>query len=242
MEIITSLTNNKIKDICKLQQKKYRDLENKFIVEGEHLVLEAYKSGYLLEVLKTEDYECNINVPITNVSYEIIKKIANTISPQKVIGIVRKIESKDIVGAVLVIDGLQDPGNLGTIIRSCIAFNVNNIILSNDSVDIYNDKVIRSSEGMIFKINVIRKDIKESISLLKSNGYKIYGTKVTNGTSLKNIVCNNNYALIVGNEGNGVKKEVLDMCDEYLYIPMSNNCESLNVAIATSIILYELGD
>ena len=241
MEVITSLTNNKIKDICKLSQKKYRDIENKFIVEGEHLVLEAYKSGKLIEVLKTEDYECNISVPITNVSYEIIKRIANTMNPQKVIGIVKKLEEKEIVGNTVIVDGLQDPGNLGTIIRSCLAFNINNIILSNNSVDVYNDKVIRSSEGMIFKINVVRRDIKDSINLLKNNGYKIYGTKVDGGTDIKNFNKSNKYALIVGNEGNGISNEVLELCD-YLYIPMNKDCESLNVAIATSIILFELGD
>ena len=131
---------------------------------------------------------------------------------------------------------------MGTIIRSCVAFNVKNIVLGDNSVDVYNDKVIRSSEGMIFKINVVKDSIENVINKLKKSGYKIYGTKVDGGTNIKEFINKGNDALIVGNEGNGVRKEILDICDNYLYIPMSDECESLNVAIATSIILHELGD
>lgn len=242
MEVITSLTNNKIKNLSKLNQKKYRDEEGKFLVEGEHLVNEACKYGYLVEVIKTEDYECNLNIPMTNVSYEIIKKLSNTQTPQKIIGVVKKIKEKEIGNRVLILDGLQDPGNLGTIIRSSVAFNIDTIILGDDSVDLYNDKVIRSSEGMIFKINVIRKNVRNYILDLKHNDYKIYGTKVTGGSDLKKFSCASKFAFIVGNEGNGVKEDILELCDDYIYIPMNKDCESLNVGVATSIILYELGD
>lgn len=242
MEVITSISNNKIKNLAKLNQKKYRDEEGKFLVEGFHLVEEAYKSGYLLEVLKTEDCECKFNLPVTNVTYEIIKKLSSTQAPQKIIGVVKKINEKSLGNRILIIDELQDPGNLGTIIRSSVAFNIDTIILSENSVDLYNDKVIRASEGMLFKINILKKNIKEVIGSLKSNDYKIFGTKVTNGTDLKNVICPEKFAFIVGNEGNGIRKEILDLCDEYLYIPMNEKCESLNVAIATSIILYEIGD
>lgn len=240
MEIISSLENKKIKDVCKLRQKKYRDIENKFIVEGKHLVEEAYKSGVLLYVLQTEDYESNIDVPTTYVTYDVIKKISDAITPQKVIGICKKREDNKIGNKVLILDDIQDPGNLGTIIRSSLAFNIDTIILSNNSVDIYNDKVLRSTEGMIFHLNIIRSDIKEEILKLKNNNYVIYGTKVDNGVVIKNVNKVEKYALIMGNEGNGVKDEILDLCDVYLYIPMSSKVESLNVGVATSIILYEL--
>ena len=226
METIYSKDNTKIKNLSKLLNKKYRDIENKFIVEGEHLVEEAYKSNKLLEIIKTEDYICDLDVPTTNVTYDVIKKLSNTMNPQKIMGIVSKLEEREIGNKVLLIDELQDPGNLGTIIRSSVAFNIDTIVLSENTVDLY----------------ILKKDIKETINNLKKNNYTVYGTKVTNGTNLKNATFKDKIAFIVGNEGNGIRKEILDLCDEYLYIPMNNNCESLNVAIATSIILYEMGD
>ena len=242
MEVISSLQNERIKNFSKLLNKKYRDLEGKFIVEGEHLVEEAYKSNKLLEIIKTEDYECTIDVPTTLVTYDVIKKLSNTMNPQKIMGIVSKLDEREIGHKVLIIDELQDPGNLGTIIRSSVAFNIDTIVLSENTVDLYNDKVIRSSEGMLFKINIIKRNVEEVINKLKREKYKIYGTKVTDGNNLKNTEFPSKLAFIVGNEGNGVRKEILDLCDEYIYIPMNDNCESLNVAIATSIILYEMGD
>lgn len=241
MEIITSLDNKKIKCLAKLLLKKYRDAEGMFLVEGEHLVLEAYKSGKLLEIIKTEDYQFNIDVDTTIVTYDVIKKLSNTMSPQKVIGVVKKIDEKDIGEKILILDELQDPGNLGTIIRSAVAFNVDTIVLSENCVDLYNDKVIRSSEGMLFHINIIKRNIVDFISKI-SGEYKVFGTKVDGGKSLKKMSIFSKYAFIVGNEGNGVRNEVLDMCDECFYIPMNSNCESLNVGVAASIILYELGD
>ncbi len=240
MEVINSLDNKKIKNYSKLLLKKYRDIDNKFIVEGEHLVKEAYESKVLEEVIMCEDYEIDFNVPITYVTYEVIKKLSNTLNPQKIMGICKKIENKDIGDKVLILDGIQDPGNLGTIIRSSVAFNINTIILSNNSVDIYNDKVLRATEGMIFKVNIIRDDIVKIINKLKEENYIIYGTKVDGGEDINNIISPSKYALVMGNEGAGVSNEVLSLCDKYLYIPMNKNCESLNVGVATSIILFSL--
>ena len=103
----------------------------------------------------------------------------------------------------------------------------------------YNDKVLRSSEGMIFHLNIVRRDIIEVINELHNDGYTIYGTKVDGGTSVDKINVGNKYALVVGNEGNGVKESVLNLCDDYVYIEMNSRVESLNVGVATSIILYE---
>ena len=240
MEVISSLDNKKIKNYSKLLQKKYRDTDNLFIVEGEHLVKEAYQSKVLVEVIMCEGYDIDIDVPITYVTYEVIKKLSNTLNPQKIMGICKKIKEKEIGNKVLILDDIQDPGNLGTIIRSCVAFNIETIILSNNSVDLYNDKVIRASEGMIFKVNIIRDDIIKVINNLKDNNYVIYGTKVDGGENIDKVVVAPKYALVMGNEGAGVSTKVLDLCDKYLYIPMNSNCESLNVGVATSIILYSL--
>ncbi len=241
MDIIKSLDNKKIKSLSKLLLKKYREKEKKFLVEGKHLVLEALKSGVLCEVLKTEDYDFTSTVPVTLVSYDVIKKLSNSVNPQKIIGVASYLPEKELKDKVLILDNLQDPGNLGTIIRSSVAFNVSSIVLSNNTVDLYNDKVLRSSEGMIFHINIIKRELNSFVDDLQKKGYKIFGTKVNGGSNLKNIdMKNDKIAIIMGNEANGVSENLLSKCDQFLYIPMNSKCESLNVGVATSIILYEL--
>lgn len=240
MEVITSLENKKIKNLSKLLLKKYRDEEGKFLVDGEHLVEEALKAGVLLEVIKCEDYINDFDVPTSLVTYDVIKKLSNTQNPQKVVGVCKKIEEKEIGKKIVILEDLQDPGNLGTIIRSSVAFNVDTIVVSDKTVDVYNDKVLRSSEGMLFHINIVKRDIDTFIDELHKNGYKVLGTKVDGGKTLKDVQVGEKFAIIMGNEGAGVSSNILDKCDEYLYIPMNSLCESLNVGVATSIILYEL--
>ena len=238
--IITSLENNKIKKYLKLKNKKYRDEDKLFIVEGEHLVEEAIKNDLLFDLLVLENYECKIDFPYTIVSNMIMKKLSDMDSIPKVIGIVKMKEGNNTLGNhVLILDDIQDPGNLGTIIRSSVAFNVTDIILGIGCVDLYNDKVIRSTQGLMFNINIVRTDIIDLIIDLKNKGYLILGTNVKDGCDASTIATNK-YALIMGNEGNGVKKEIQELCDKNIYIEMNNNCESLNVGVATSIILYEL--
>lgn len=240
MEVIKSLNNKRIKELSKLLIKKYRDNENKFLVEGEHLVEEAFKAGLLLEVFKCEDCALDYDVDTTLVTYEVLKKLTNSKNPQKVVGVVKKLSNSKIGDRIIVLDNLQDPGNLGTIIRSSVAFNMDTIVLSEATVDLYNDKVVRSSEGMMFHINIVKRNIDKLIDELHEKGYIILGTKVDGGTEINDIQKNLKYAIVVGNEGAGVRKSILDKCDKYLYIPMNSQCESLNVGVATSIIMYEL--
>ena len=240
MEVITSLDNKRIKNLAKLLNKKYRDETGMFLVEGEHLVIEAKRAGSLMEVIKCEDYEMDFDVTTTIVTYDVIKKLSNTLNPQKVIGVCKKLDNKDIGNKVLILEDIQDPGNLGTIIRSSVAFGVDTIVVSTNTVDMYNDKVLRSSEGMIFHIDIVKMDVNECIDKLHAEGYEIYGTKVDGGTDLREITVGDKYAVVMGNEGAGVSEITLDKCDKYIYIPMNNECESLNVGVATSIILYEL--
>ena len=239
--IITSLENKEIKRITKLKSKKYRDELQEFIVEGEHLVEESYKNKVLKKIILLENTDIDIDVEKIYVNHDIMKKISNLDSPPKVIGICKLLEEKEIGDKELILDGIQDPGNLGTIIRSAVAFNIDTIILSNDTVDMYNSKVIRSTQGMLFYINIIRTDLMEVLPELKRNNYTLYTTNVTNGIDIKKCEKQNKFALIVGNEGNGVSKKVSDYADYTIYIKTNNNVESLNVAVATSILLYELG-
>lgn len=241
--VITSLENKKVKNLVKLQKKKYRDLTGTFMVEGEHLVIEADKASVLKEVIVLEGKDVSFSVPCTYVTYEVMKKISNMDSVPDIIGVCYKSDKTDIVGnKILLLDDIQDPGNLGTIIRSAVAFNVSTIILSSLTVDLYNSKVLRATQGMLFHINIIRMDPIDAINNLKSMGYKIYGTSVLNGVDVRSLsdkdiekVC-----LIMGNEGNGVSTDILNMTDKNLYIKMNDEVESLNVGVACSILLYEL--
>ena len=239
--VITSLDNKKIKDVVKLQNKKYRDLTNTFVVETTHLVEEAEKAGIVKELFLVED-EFVDRDDTYFITKDIMKKISSMESPSNVLAVCEKSNSKEIIGSkILLLDEIQDPGNLGTIIRSSVAFGVTTIILSNDTVDLYNPKVIRASEGMFCHINIITMDLEEAIKEIKERGIKVYGTNVVNGKEVNTISDKSSYALVMGNEGNGVKKHIQELCDENLYIPMNESCESLNVGVACSILLYELG-
>ena len=241
--VITSLDNDNVKKWKKLCKKKYRDEFGIYLVEGEHLVEEAYKSGVLdkVIVLDGEDYSYD---NIIYVSYEVMKAISSLDTPNKIMGVCKKKENIEIVGKrFLLLDGIQDPGNLGTIVRSAVAFNIDTIILSDDTVDLYNPKVLRSTQGMIFHTNIFSYDIVAFINILKSMGITVYGTDVNNGIDARELsdLDKTSFALVMGNEGNGVRKEVKELCDKNLYINMNENVESLNVGVATSILLYELG-
>lgn len=230
---IESLTNNKVIYWNKLNNKKFRDEEGLFLVEGDHLINEAKKNNLI---------ECTIGLD-DSYDYEVTQDILNKISNQKSgtneIAVVRKIKERDINGNVIILDNLQDPGNLGTIIRSAVAFNIDTIVLSEDCVDLYNDKVIRSSEGMMFNINIIKRNIIEIINELHKKDYLVYKTTV-DGTG--NFERKDKVAIVIGNEGNGVSKEIQELCDKNITIPMNENCESLNAGVCASILMYKLGE
>lgn len=235
--MITSVENKKIKEISKLNNRKYRKEMGLFIVEGEHLVEEAYKHNLLESVYSLDETD----YPDSEiVSENVMRKLSNLDTIPNIIGICKFKEEKELGNKILVLDDIQDPGNLGTIIRSAVAFNIDSIILSKETVDLYNPKVLRATQGMIFNMNIITRDLVPFISLLKEDNYKIYSTNVINGKEVKTIEKEDKYAIIMGSEGRGVKKEIEDMSDANIYIKMNPLCESLNVGVATSIILYEL--
>ena len=238
--VYTSINNEKIKNIKKLQTKKYRDLEDKYFVESEHLIEEAYNSGVLETLIVSENSSFKLDINTMVVGESVKKYLTELESPKDVMGIVKKKDGKIEGNRILILDGIQDPGNLGTIIRSAVAFNVDTIILSDDTVDLYNSKVIRSSQGMIFKVNIVKGNLLEIIPKLKKDGYLVCATKVEDGSDIRNINTKDKIAIIMGNEGNGVKEEIFKLSDKNIYINMNNSCESLNVGVATGIILYEL--
>ena len=240
--VITSVDNKKIKKYVSLKNSRDRKKEGLFLVEGMHMCYEANKHGLLVDLIVLENTEISFNYPgdITYVTSNVLKKLSNLTNPTGIIGVCKIIDNNEIIGnRLLILDDVQDPGNIGTIIRSSKAFNIDTIILSNNSCDIYNDKVLRSTQGMIFDMNIIYADLFDIIPTLRDNGYLILGTNVNNGVDVRNVKVDK-FALIMGNEGNGVHEEIQELCDKNLYIKMNSECESLNVAVATSILLYEL--
>ena len=238
---ITSVNNERIKELVKLKEKKYRDKMGLFFIEGLDIIEEAYKNGLLKELYILDGYDSPYkDIPYTNVSYEVMKKISDMESVSEYYGVCKKIQEKELGKKIIILDGIQDPGNLGTIIRSAVAFNIDTVVLSRECVDLYNSKVLRSTKGMIFNKNVIVRDIVPFIDSLDK--YTIYGTSVTNGEDIKSIELPEYIALVIGNEGKGISQEVYDRCNKFIYIKMNDRCESLNAGVAASIIMYEVNN
>ncbi|HBA38078.1 MAG TPA: RNA methyltransferase [Firmicutes bacterium] len=236
--MIESLNNERVKYWAKLSDKKYQESEHKFLVEGEHLVEEAKKAGRLLEVISLNDD--GVYDDVTVVSENIMRKISSLKTIPRVIGVVEYLQSREITGNVILLDRVMDPGNLGTIIRSAVAFSIDTIVLGEGCVSLYNPKVVRASEGLLFHINIVNAPLYETIEALKRENYTIYATDVNGGKELSKTNFNSKVAIMIGNEGAGVDRGLANMADEKLYIEMTDKCESLNVGVATSIILYEL--
>ena len=161
--MITSNQNEQVKYWASLNEKKNRDKFKEYIIEGEHLVIEAYKNGYLKTVIYKDKLNLNLeNIEKVEVSENVIKKISSTVTPQSVIGIARYFddESVDLNKRIVALDGVQDPGNAGTIVRNSLAFGYNLVFFSNNSVDIYNSKFIRATQGYFYSLKIIRGDRK----------------------------------------------------------------------------------
>ncbi len=231
--MISSLTNERVKKIIKLYTPKGRKEAGLFVVEGPHLVKEAKEAGLLVEAYTTSDkYEGEL------VSVEVMKKICKTDTPTAQIGVCKLTDKHEISDLILVLDGIQDPGNLGTLMRSAKAFGFETIFLADKTVDIYNDKAIRSSQGAIFKLNFIYGNKIDFINQINKT-HHIFSTNVSKGYSVEAVQPFKKFVLILGNEGNGVSQEINDLELENLYIPIINT-ESLNVSVAGAILMYEL--
>lgn len=239
--VITSVNNSKIKEIKKLKNPKYSKEQKLFLIEGEHLVKEAFKLNLLKLTISLDDV--SYNVPNLIVNKSVLESISSINSTPNIIGVCKYIEENKPLGdRILILDNIQDPGNLGTIIRSSVAFNFTSVVLSLDTVSKYNNKVIRSTQGMLFNTNVVSCDIKSLIKKLKDENYVIYATDVVDGINIKDIKKPSKFAIVMGNEGSGVSSDIKALADCNLYIKMNKDCESLNVAVASSILMYEMQD
>lgn len=239
--VITSINNDRVKDLVKLKNKKYRDINHIFFVEGKDLCDEAYKNGLLREIYILDGYsDIYDGIPYTFISLDVMKKISDLGSVTEYFGVCSKKAEGDIGNRILVLDDIQDPGNLGTIIRSSVAFNFDTIVLSPGTVDLYNPKVVRSTKGMIFNENIIVRDVASFLSQL--DDYVIYGTDVNDGVNIRDEKIEDKVVIVIGNEGKGISNEVRKLCHKFLYIPMNDDCESLNAGISASIIMYEVNN
>ena len=236
--MITSPQNEKIKELMKLKQKKYRDEHHLFLIEGEHLVQEALRSGCLEQVISMEDVEWFDNVLL--VSKQVIEKLASTKTPQNIIGVCRyhiKNSFDPTKKRYVLLDNVQDPGNLGTMIRTCLGFGVDQMILSDDCVDLYNDKVLRSTQGALFELDVIKMDLKKAITELKNQDTYVCALALHQSKPIDDVLKQEKMAFVFGNEGQGIREEIIEICDQSVIIPIET-VESLNVAIACAVTTY----
>ena len=238
--LITSRDNSKIKHIRKLLDKKNSFNEGLFVIEGENLIEEAIKNNLLTELYVLDGYPCNYDFDYDNVTLDVMKSISSLSSTSRLIGISKFINKSELGNRIVILDGVQDPGNIGTIIRNSVAFDVDTIVLSKGCVSPYNDKVLRSTGGMIYNINIVISDIESIIEELKKKNIKIYGTSLKSSISLQNMPKSDKYAIVFGNEGNGVSERVLNKCDMNVRIDMNSSCESLNVGVSSGIVLYHM--
>ena len=239
IKTITSNTNEFIKYLNKLKDTSFSKKENKALIEGEHLVNEA--KDYLLAILTLKEIK-GLDVDQYIVTEEILKKLSSGKSFSKIIGLISLKKEEKIKSNVLIyLNRIQDPGNVGTIFRTSLAFSYFDILIDEGSSYKYNPKVIQASQGSIFKLNIINSDYTHLASL-KKEGYKIIVTALNkNSIYLKDfkLIDSQKYVIVFGNEGQGVNKEIIDIADYILKIDI-NNIDSLNVAIASGIILYSL--
>ncbi len=253
--VISSKDNETIKKLKKLKDKKYRDQENCYIIEGIKLIKEAINENAKIKlIIVCDDCKQENNID-ADAKYEIAKyeciyvtekiflSLTNVVNPQGILAVIEKEKSNNVINydedLFLVLDDIQDPGNMGTILRTADSLNLKQIIVSKGSSDIYNPKVVRSTMGAIFRVNIIESDnLVKTLKDMKKHKIKIVTTSLQTDKKIYDVDYEKS-AIVIGNEANGVSNEVLELADEKVKIPMPGKTESLNASVATAIILYE---
>lgn len=242
--LISSKDNSTIKEIKKLKEKKYR--KDKYIVEGIKMLEEAIKEEQNIDVIVIKE-GISLNIDLSNynaitVTENVFNILSDVESPQGVLAVIRKQENKEIDSSadyIVALDGIQDPGNLGTIIRTLDSANLKQILVSKDTVDSFSPKVIRSTMGAIFRVNIVETDnLKENLEELKQQGFETVVTSLDANESIYDIDYRKKI-VVIGNEANGVSKEIKEIADKKVKIPMLGKTESLNASVAAGIMIYE---
>lgn len=238
MEIVSS-TNQRVKNWAKLHQKKVRDEMRRFLVEGEHLITEALQANLVETLLIEIGHKCSYFGPeIIEVSSEVLKKLSQNVSQVHEIAVCRMpVIQNNAHNKVILLDSIQDPGNVGTIIRTAYSFGFNQLYLSKDCADVYSDKCLRSSQGACFHVDTLCCDLVDKIQTLKQAGFMIVGTDLSESKMLGECEKSALLGIVFGNEGQGISKEVLKSTSFNCRIEMEQ-FESLNVAVAAGICLY----
>ena len=255
MQVISSKDNETIKYIKKLKEKKYRDETNCYIIEGIKLVKEAIEENAGIKyIVICEDCEEVVKLE-QNLLYDIAKNnclyvtkkvflsISDVTTPQGVLAVVEKKNNTNKINynedIIIALDGIQDPGNLGTILRTVDSADLKQIILSKNSADPYNPKVVRSTMGAIFRVNIIEtENLLDTLKEVKKHNFDVVVTSLDTNENIYNIQYKNK-VIVIGNEANGVSKEIQEIADKKVKIPMLGKTESLNASVATGIMVYE---
>ena len=253
METIQSKDNPLIKDIKKLKDKKYRIESSRFLIEGFRFVGEALQSDFIVPLVFVGENaldrwqsfsmqdKVQKNTKVYSVTDQILKIISSTDTPQGIVAVVnnKSIEVENKQGFYTLVDKVQDPGNMGTIIRTAHAAGALGVIITKGTVDIYNEKTLRSTMGSIFHIPIIHDINLESVKTLKSNGFRLVVSSLDTDKNFYDIDLNDKVIIAVGNEGSGISGELMDIADVKIKIPMPGGAESLNVSVAASIMMFE---
>lgn len=250
MHLIESNDNKHFKELKKLKEKKYRKQFSLYIIEGLRFVEEAVKAEaeideIIIDEAKLERFQdicLKVNDDkITLLKSSLFNQLSSTENPQGIIAVIKTgFNDNNYKGSFYVLlDKLQDPGNVGTIIRTAHAAAVDGIIVRDGTVDIYNDKTLRSTMGSIFYTNIIEDKNLEVIQKFKEDGFKLLASSLDTDFNYYEVDLSDKIILVVGNEGNGVSDEVYELCDLKAKIPMPGNAESLNASVAASIMIYE---
>lgn len=245
IHLIKSIQNNQVKNWRKLHTRKFRMKMQRFLIEGFHLIEEAYKSGWEIEKVIVQE---GVDAPdwmsedgITLVDTRVFKEITQTETPQGIAAVVKMKEIAKVTDKLtLLVDAIQDPGNLGTIIRTADAAGFSEIVLGTGTVDVYNDKVIRASQGSIFHIPIKRAPLRKTMEELKRENYTIWASALKNAINYTDAEIEGKAALIVGNEGAGISEDVVQKADKIVKIPIFGQAESLNVSVAAGILMYQM--
>lgn len=255
MQVISSKDNELIKHVRKLKDKKYRDENNEYIIEGVKLIEEAVKerakikkiiicdettrtyeipTNIMLEIAK---YEC---IYVTNRIFNLITEVAN---PQGIMAVIEKGSKENEIDfsqdIIVALDDVQDPGNLGTILRTIDSIGLTQVIVSKETVDAFNPKVVRSTMGAIFRVKIIEtNNLQDTIKKIRKHHFKLMVTSLQTDNSIYDIEFKKKI-IVIGNESNGVSKVIQDMADEKAKIPMLGKTESLNASVAAGVVMYE---
>ncbi|MFN2747712.1 MULTISPECIES: TrmH family RNA methyltransferase [Bacillus] len=246
MKHIESAKNQKVKDWKKLHTKKERTKTNTFLIEGEHLLEEALKTpGTVKEIIILDEADMpdglDPDIACYLVSRDAFLAISETETPQSVAAVCRMPDSGPFqYEKLLLADAIQDPGNLGTIIRTADAAGIDAVVVGHGTVDPYNAKTLRSAQGSHFHIPIIKAELSGLMKELKEKQIPVYGTALQHAVPFKEAEPSDSFALLIGNEGSGVDPELLAQTDRNLYIPIYGKAESLNVAAAAAVLLYHL--